>query len=988
MATAPTGFRLKARQSGVVSIAGVIAVTLGAAATHSGSGGQPEAPTSGLTTFTVTSATAGQQPFTVGHSFKQGDIPSGQTLTGLQCAIKATWPDGSAKFAVLAGYATLTSSVARTVGCQIGSAPSGSALTTTDLKTQLTQTVTINCGSAGSASWSGTDWDSPTVTHISGPLMSSWIYRKQVGSDTHLRAWLEVRLYSSGAVEVLPWVENGFLDVAGATSRTETFSFTMGGSQRYSGSLTLYPQQTAVLVSGWPITHWLSTDPGVTPSHNTDYLNSTKLVPNYWKRSPSSTALNAQTQTFTPTGIGGHTTPMGSAGYQNAIGLLPRWDALYCTSGDIRAFKAVEVNSAHFRSFPIAWRDSATGLCVQPTLRPTWTFFGAGGGGGYTRSAGSNQWELNHHPSAGFTAYLATGRWFHYDTLCLSSATCYLSNSSTLGSGTSRVMRAEDRGTAWMQRTMAQLGAIAGSETIGSEYRTLISNTISYWKTDRVDNASMNLLGYIHSYQLATNAYGTGRTAPWMMNWWIAANGYTYDMRSLSSQTDLIAVRDWMYKAAAGYLGVSGDTNSHSFTKAGQYNIKVSDTTNEDPTIWYDSWGTVHTNSYGSSNSSASNTLESVTDPQDGNGWGETLGAIAYACDHNASGAVAAWNRLSGASNWASTFGAADFDGKPQFGITPRNVTVLQSLAADMVAGDWVQVTGITGLSTSLFVAGSTNTLDWMDKGCYDPINKQIRFIGQGHIQDLRWHQYDETTNTWSNLSDPPWDDGGSGAPSFLGHGYQHNAMDPATGDEFFRRYGSVGLTHWFNRSGGTWSQFNGLGSGGFAVGAVEWLPTIGTQGGLVYIASDSLRRWDRANQTLDSTQTIPVGRQNHPIAVRSVPNNIVLFGGGDGDNNLYSVAASGSITTRTACPIGMGISQSVTTACPVSGDLLVINGSTARQYDVAGDSWSTLTFSGAPSFPTFGTGGEKVIAIPIAEYGVIAFLFGGTPAMWLYKHA
>ena len=32
--------------------------------------------------------------------------------------------------------------------------------------------------------------------------MSSWVYRKQVGSDAHLVAWMEVRLYVAGAVEL------------------------------------------------------------------------------------------------------------------------------------------------------------------------------------------------------------------------------------------------------------------------------------------------------------------------------------------------------------------------------------------------------------------------------------------------------------------------------------------------------------------------------------------------------------------------------------------------------------------------------------------------------------------------------------------------------------------------------------------------------------------------------------------------------------------
>ena len=44
------------------------------------------------------------------------------------------------------------------------------------------------------------------------------MYRKQVGTDAHLVAWLEVRLFPGGLVEILPSIENGYLLVTGPTS--------------------------------------------------------------------------------------------------------------------------------------------------------------------------------------------------------------------------------------------------------------------------------------------------------------------------------------------------------------------------------------------------------------------------------------------------------------------------------------------------------------------------------------------------------------------------------------------------------------------------------------------------------------------------------------------------------------------------------------------------------------------------------------------------
>jgi hypothetical protein len=52
--------------------------------------------------------------------------------------------------------------------------------------------------------------------------------------------------------------------------------------------------------------------------------------------------------------------------------------------------------------------------------------------------------------------------------------------------------------------------------------------------------------------------------------------------------------------------------------------------------------------------------------------WGNLMPAIAYAVDHGAPGASAAWARLTGASNW-SVLASAGFDDIPIWGIVPRS---------------------------------------------------------------------------------------------------------------------------------------------------------------------------------------------------------------------------------------------------------------------------------------------------------------------------
>lgn len=307
-------------------------------------------------------------------------------------------------------------------------------------------------------------------------------------------------------------------------------------------------------------------------------------------------------------------------------------------------------------------------------------------------------------------------------------------------------------------------------------------------------------------------------------------------------------------------------------------------------------------------------------------------------------------------------------------------------MASGMARGQWLQL-NLTGLTTALFVDGANNTLDFMDKGCHDPVHKQVRFIGQSHIGDQRFHQFDEVTSTFSNLPDPPWDTGGSGYPGYLGHGYQHNAMDPATGDLYFRKYNSSQV-HRLNRATGAWSTIAPAPNTEIT-GGLEWLPNIGTQGGLILFLGTSCHRWDKASNTWSTPASGTItGMTYHTVAVRSVTSNMVLFGGGNGGRSMWKIGATGGATSCPACPIGFGVGSSVSTACPVSGELLVIDSSSSvASFSISSNNWTQFSFTGGPSFGTV-TSGSKIIAIPMAAYGVIMFVFGGAPSAWLYKHA
>jgi hypothetical protein len=107
----------------------------------------------------------------------------------------------------------------------------------------------------------------------------------------------------------------------------------------------------------------------------------------------------------------------------------------------------------------------------------------------------------------------------------------------------------------------------------------------------------------------------------------------------------------------------------------------------------YNSWGEIETATWGSDGLVSTNGLSMLGEAAGVSGfaddasaaafptgnWGHLLGAISYAVDHGYYGARAAFDRLTGASNW--TTNAAKFQEYPGYGLAPR--------APDQAAPSW-----------------------------------------------------------------------------------------------------------------------------------------------------------------------------------------------------------------------------------------------------------------------------------------------------------
>lgn len=628
-----------------------------------------------IQTFSLTADTTDTCAFTVGLAFKKGDVTSVENMTmdidDYQVEEMKTWNDGSLKHAIVSGTASMTANTAKSINVyDNGTRPSGTTLAESDI---VTASPSASVGLSGIDTISlGDLLGSPVRTWIDGISMVEAHYQTDVSND--LSVSFHVRLYSSDDIWIRATVENGLLTTDGTSNESYTPFIEIDGDTVFSNggaSLTHYAN-TRYAYEGW-----IGNDPDIYISQDCDYLESTGLVPNYWKDA-SETALNGLDTIYTINSNEGWTASMGEAGFQDQIGLLPLWDALYITSdGDRRAYKSVIVNAKALNHYGIIWGDSVLNKPIILTKYDDWTVDGSGGGGASNIVRGSLTWNGSHHGSGGYFAYLITGDYYHLETMKYQTSLCYLVISSSRGDDTTRVMiSTSTRAVAWTHRTVGQCVAIAPSDTSIEQYHDWLHYSSTYWESERTTEG-MNQIGYIYDYSASAPnfAYGPGETAPWMQHFFQQTFGYITDCEPLSNMTYWKNVRDYLYQGSVGILGPNG-TDYYCFTNAGAYSIVISavdDVT--DPTVWYDSWGDVFEATTGSPNTSCANTLTgssgSAPSSAETGYWGNLLPAIAYAVEDTATGAYDAWTRLTGATNWSDVENAG-FEDIPVWGIYPR----------------------------------------------------------------------------------------------------------------------------------------------------------------------------------------------------------------------------------------------------------------------------------------------------------------------------
>ena len=686
-------------------------VTAGAAPAGLGASGTDTLPTNNspvgggtLPSFELRSAVGGARvPFAFGQAFARGDVPAGSTLTTdlgeFQVSPLSTWRDGSVRFALIAGHANLPAGTARQFALRTVPGRTNGGLTTADLKA-TGATATIGYGANGSASWAGADWDSPFVTHAEGTSMSSWVYRKGIGSDPHLVAWIEVRCFAGGAVEFLPWIENGYLLRAGPGARSGVASFVLGGTQRFSQSLALLNHTRAVLASGTPLSHWLGADPQMLVRHDVSYLKATRLVPNYIASTPSNSSIFASmASAYTPLAAHDFPSVMGSAGFDKSIGPLPEWEVAYVTgNADPRAWRAIQINGYAAGRYGTHFRDESTQRAPRFSAYPNLALdtgqtsnvkdSGSSSTGQYTPAASDGAppvFANSHMPSIGYMPYLLTGRWYFVDEMQLLGATLYLKQTDTTRQGSRGVIVSssgnnQTRGAAWTLRHLAMVAALTPDRdtTLRAEFTASLDANIE-WYWQRYTQQATNPLGLVQPYGDYTSGDGRFTAAWWMDDFLTFSFGLMRDLQAHSAGSDarLDQFLAWKYRAIVGRLGPD-QAGSHSYRRAAQYEAvygpRYGDLDYAGGTgPWYADWGAAYAAMGHPANGSGTALIGSYVAESAfaETYWANLQPAIAYAVDHGAAGARDAYLRMTSASNWQAS--AAFFSsGTPIWGIAPR----------------------------------------------------------------------------------------------------------------------------------------------------------------------------------------------------------------------------------------------------------------------------------------------------------------------------
>lgn len=316
--------------------------------------------------------------------------------------------------------------------------------------------------------------------------------------------------------------------------------------------------------------------------------------------------------------------------------------------------------------------------------------------------------------------------------------------------------------------------------------------------------------------------------------------------------------------------------------------------------------------------------------------------------------------------------------------------TALSQACDDLSVGYSILFDDIPAGTFSATGTSGFGFVQWGSSAVHDEIRREVRYVGRAASSQspdqYDWFTYFEDTETWENNPRTIF------TTSEPGHGYDHNAIDPGTGDHYFQAFNDDQVFKW----DGSWSQIATHNNGRQAT-TITFVPGLG----LVHWGDNTLRYFYDGTWT---SLTTSASFQLHQISEYNRHSHTMVYGSGGSGNDqtitaMYILDADTLASTQIDTPpanFGAGSGQGVLVSDPRSDKFIGTRKSNGSwwEYDVSANSWSTLTEStGNGSTEQLGlpnlTLDSSKIATPVYEctLWIQTDLSDESGEAWLYKH-
>ncbi len=612
---------------------------------------------------TITSESTQAQvnvPFTFGQVFRNGDVPAGKTISAivsgqavpLQVDVKARNPDGSLRHAVLTtSVSSLPVNGSIPLQLSVVSPPESTppAVSLEQLlATPYDAEAVFNVGGttystnaralleAPAQNGTCAQWNPGCNIWLSGPLMTTWVVHglPKSGSGVsypHLQVYFEVRAYAGangdiGSVRTDIIVENAAAYDAQSVAAPQvqpqyTAVLTSGTAQFNSAELTQYA------FTRWhKVLWWNDVEPEVYVRQDTRYIQTTKAVPRYMTLNPPESLLASLRQSCDPLDDCDQTLRMGSGGWQDAIGPLPRWTAMYLVKPDARAWRYMLANTDALGSYSVHYLDQATGWPVSiqdhpyvsigyyrstsqiaygppsqqqqnflrdllPTCTDNAIVSDCTTWGDY-KTGNPKGWEVAHQPAMSYVPYMVTGDYFYLSELAYSASYNDIWSSPFTRNYTQGYIDPgvpNDRAKAWVLRQIVNAAWLLPDDyPLKAELNSVADNAIANFNDNYTDNPDASPLHVTNHMAYANNGVTAVAMPPWQHSYLTWAAGHAANL----GFADAARFRDWLGVFEISTMTGWVDDPHHGFCwlEASLYSLQVQDANHD----WLPDFETVY----------------------------------------------------------------------------------------------------------------------------------------------------------------------------------------------------------------------------------------------------------------------------------------------------------------------------------------------------------------------------------------------------------